>query len=901
MSAARVSRPQTQSLMMQERMMSSLPDIAHPASRLGNPVDIQIATSAPHNIVSNMLVTDRSLIRAPDEVPFRVARSAAVTPRVASSGGGIHLPPISRGSAVISASGTRPSIPVLGQKSDVQLRTDSAQSHFSSTSNIPDYQSKLKLEVDELLAAVTKKVNDNFYNVRNAFVTSDIDGQGAISRDQCHRVLMTVMGRTISLKHFNHLLVRVGLADRSIINYTQFYTAFREKDSSEPPAIFDSQFKHFAQDKNMLTATQVNALLKEKARKRVLELGDIIPNFTVSDDPNDKGRIMKPELYSALLRHGFNMSDAEFDKLWARYDEQNLGVVDSKLLAKKLGIHFMKSESSDISEKSEVSKRKVLGGHEVERKLLGELHRSHVKVREAFSELDPDQKGFLPFEDMFKAFATLGIDISKAVMLEMLHRHGIMCDATNTSVPYDDLLEKIQSHKDDDAFSKLVNEIRGNEMTQSITSVEQKLKNLFQPHLQHLLEAFDKADRLHLMFLSQDDFKNVLETELNIKIDDKEMESLSERLPLDEDGHVLYLKFLDQFNFRAINGAILEESEEENEEAWEEFEKGRSAAELTKQIKIALREHYFDMEHYYKTNIDYNTDTGKLTQVQLKNMLNSFMVPELNHGEVRTLWKTFHLNQNKTLDYQMFVRHFLYDKRTAAFPSQRVLPPQIGDSDLIRRSNMVNSSRDLVFNMLHRKLDVYWNQVRGEMKYLDPYHTGFVSYQQFKNVMSELQVELDPYELNVLCEKFDTANDKRVNYIAMLEQFAGRTKPTNMVEVFNQNANKIPDDSEVVVDKMTEMTNRLRERLLGDVKNLRKAFKKLDDTKSGYLSISEFRSVLELCNVVLDEEESFQLAARYDDNLSGKLKYDSFLRDLQKTPKHLKDRPLVNTNGPLLV
>ena len=899
MSTARVSRPQSQALVMQERMMSSLPDIAHPASKLGNPADIQVASSAPHNALASGLITDRSLVRSSGDVPFRVARSAAATPRIASSASGVHLPPISRGSAVITASGARPSMPVLGEKTEAQPRLDSAQSHFSATSNIPDYQSKLKIEVDELLAAVTKKVNDNFYDVRSAFVTADLDGQGTISRDQCHRVLMTIMGRTISMKHFNHLLARAGLAEKAIISYTQFYTAFREKDSSEPPAIFDTQFKHFAQDKSMLTAAQVNALLKEKARKRVLELGDIIPNFVVSDDPNDKGRIMKPELQVALRQHGFDMSEAEFDKLWARYDEQNLGVIDSKVMIKKLGIHFTKdgSHPQESEIKTGGRKRKVLGGHEVERKLLGELHKSHVLVRDAFANLDPDQSGSLPFEEVLKAMSAMGIEISKEVLMEMLHRHGIMCDATNNSVPYDDLLSKIQAHKDDDAFSKLVNEIRGNEMTQNITKVEHTLKELFQPHLQKLLEAFDKADRLHLMFLSKEEFKKVLETELGMKIEDKEMETLSERLPLDEDGNVFYNKFLDQFNFRALSGAIIEEpEEEESTEAWDQFEKGRSIQELTKQIKMALCDHFFDMERYYKTNIDYNTDTGKLNQVQLQAMLNSFMVPELTLGEIRSLWKTFHLNQNKTLDYQTLVRHFLYDKRTAAYPNQRILPPQIGDSDLIKRSNMVNSSRDLVFNMLHRKLDVHWDQVRGEMKYLDPYGTGFVSYQQFKNVMSELQVELDPYELSLLCEKFDTTNDKRVNYIALLQQFAGRVKTSNIAEVFNQHPSKPADDSDVVVDKMTEMTKRLRERLLSDVKNLRKAFKKLDDSKSGYLSISEFRSVLELCNVVLDEEESFQLAARYDDELSGKLKYDNFLKDLQKTPKYLKEKPLISTN-----
>jgi Ca2+-binding EF-hand superfamily protein len=43
--------------------------------------------------------------------------------------------------------------------------------------------------------------------------------------------------------------------------------------------------------------------------------------------------------------------------------------------------------------------------------------------------------------------------------------------------------------------------------------------------------------------------------------------------------------------------------------------------------------------------------------------------------------------------------------------------------------------------------------------------------------------------------------------------------------------------------------------LAGDWKNIRRAFRKLDVSGTGYLSLPEFRSVLKLANVLLDEDE----------------------------------------------
>ena len=45
---------------------------------------------------------------------------------------------------------------------------------------------------------------------------------------------------------------------------------------------------------------------------RVHDMMDMIPR----SDPDGTIHILKPELRTVLNRMGFNMSDAEFDKLW---------------------------------------------------------------------------------------------------------------------------------------------------------------------------------------------------------------------------------------------------------------------------------------------------------------------------------------------------------------------------------------------------------------------------------------------------------------------------------------------------------------------------------------------------------------------------------------------------------
>lgn len=53
----------------------------------------------------------------------------------------------------------------------------------------------------------------------------------------------------------------------------------------------------------------------------------------------------------------------------------------------------------------------------------------------------------------------------------------------------------------------------------------------------------------------------------------------------------------------------------------------------------------------------------------------------------------------------------------------------------------------------------------------------------------------------------------------------------------------------------------------------------MDRTGNGLLTLPEFRNVLKLANVVLDEEEVYNVMSTFDEDLSGKINYNRFLSE----------------------
>ena len=89
-----------------------------------------------------------------------------------------------------------------------------------------------------------------------------------------------VTGKQISQQLFHRMLTRIGLQDKNIIHFAEFFSKFRVLPSSASYPQWMTSISKNLNDRPSLTAVQVHALLKEKARQRSVSL--LIDNLICS-------------------------------------------------------------------------------------------------------------------------------------------------------------------------------------------------------------------------------------------------------------------------------------------------------------------------------------------------------------------------------------------------------------------------------------------------------------------------------------------------------------------------------------------------------------------------------------------------------------------------------------------
>ena len=92
-----------------------------------------------------------------------------------------------------------------------------------------------------------------------------------IFREALFRIIVTVLGRPVSNNQFSRLMDRLGLKDRNVVPFTDFFAVFREAQSSDYPKWMDPIQRQW-QERATMNAAQVHAHLKEKARQRYVRM-----------------------------------------------------------------------------------------------------------------------------------------------------------------------------------------------------------------------------------------------------------------------------------------------------------------------------------------------------------------------------------------------------------------------------------------------------------------------------------------------------------------------------------------------------------------------------------------------------------------------------------------------------
>lgn len=931
------------------RGVPNLPEIQHPLSRLGNPDRLNVrgltsrqgkrpATSGGPPQFGTVMA------RGSDEVPF----NSSLTPRVSRSAAGFgprdgaitsrrSLPQIPKPFSIIpeglqvteSMDPSKTRIPVFGARAEIASRAESRGNLASRASNTSRPGTQVRLEVDEIEVLLREKMKKNYFEMRKLFIANDPDGRGVVSRDALSRILINFLGRFVGLKHYNNLLARLGLGDKIAIKLEEFYACFQEPASiQEMPSWMDPVNRFTEASKSHMTAAQVHLQLKEKAKQRLLDVAELVPQM----NPGGSGRILKPEFRNALQKLLFFLDDDEFEKLWSKYDTAGYGVINGEKLMNKLGISLRSgmTPAPEYGRRSvtpptspQTSPRRSMRRAEIERKksidvekwLKDKFRTGCTKMKKEFESNDKERKGLVEREQFRQTLSKFGLRLEGDQLENFLARCNLGF-RKDGKVSYKEFIQQFQDRSESGIPHKILCNPNhrfnmegragspGAEST--MTAAEATMMSMFQGDFLALLGTFHKIDKFGQNTISQQEFRAAIESKFNLDLSDSEFDAFMDRVPLDDEGQVKYSQFMSQFDTRGGPAPSLwdakssygrgeaMEIDDEDEELpvekpqpmrFEEFKSQRSIQQLSAIVKRLVQDRMAEVEAAFR-EID-ESNSCKMSQEDMYTLFVKLYVrPEITRGEIRRLWDTFIITANRHLTFEEFVRHFGYSLKSAAFPNAKLSPPKRGDSDFLIRSRKLNCAADMLEDNLRSKVDYMWNDLRREFIDLDPYGTGFVSGEEFRDVVQELCVNLSNYELQQLCKKFDTRKDGRVSYLDFLKPFAARKAThrygNHIQEVLNHPQSEMPIAP--IVDEPNKGLNgisaRLRQKLVGDWKNMRKAFQKLDTQRTGYMAVPEFRSVLQLCNLVLDEQEIYNVMSEFDEKMDGRINYNRFLNNM---------------------
>ncbi|XP_041944700.1 EF-hand calcium-binding domain-containing protein 6 [Alosa sapidissima] len=817
-----------------------------------------------------------------------------------------------------------PRLPIFGQRVAPESRANSRVSEaISTTSSSFCPGGQLRIQVDQLEHKLRQRTQAaGSVSLKNMFKSNNPEGKAAVNRDVLLMVLTKFLGTFISVKQFRELLLRLHLSEKAVIGFDELCSAVREPVLTDPAAWLSP-----ARPTNpgaLLRASQALSLLRGPARTRFLEAVEYLP----IQEPKGPGWMVAAELKSILGQLEIHMQESEFDKLWKRFDIDALGAVRLKVLLKKLGLCKRKrldtiddnipkstipSPNEDL--KTTVRPRTLSKAEEdrhfsitMETWLKDRFREGVQKMKVEFERLDPEHSGKVGGEEFLQVLRGFDLRLKREHLGLFLARCGM--ELRKDGIDYPQFLLRFLDRSQDGLTHSILSnpkhrfhQAENISHASSITAVEAKLTQLFQSEYLSLLQTFQSIDKFNKRTISQEEFRAAVESRFGLEISEAEFEQLLDRLPLDAHGNVQYPIFMaafetsrgapslfqTQFAKDCGNGdGLMEEGARSVGEDRGMPAQRWSVSQLFHIIKRLVTEQYQAVERVFHELDEKNT--RRLTQETMYQLLKRFLVhPEVSRGQIRQLWASLITQQDGTLDFLQFARHFGPSLKSSRFPNAKRCPPQRGDENLRQRSKRLTCLSDILVDAVHAKVEHSFHDLQMEFEEMDPYRTGFVSPEEFKEVLSMLCSQLDEYECDVLARKFDINRDGRVSYSEFLRPFAGQKQAwrngSNMAAILQSHRENGDLTQGKDTSKLGSLNVRLKKKLQRKRQALRRAFLQLDVSRCGLLSVPELRAVLMLCGVSLDQEDLYQVLSLLDQDLGGHVDYRSLLQEISKPPQ----------------
>ncbi|XP_077061113.1 EF-hand calcium-binding domain-containing protein 6 isoform X2 [Siphateles boraxobius] len=881
-----------------------LPFIQHPSSRLGDPDFISLRGFStdcgrkhrywmPQRGTRPQSPGTESMDSAFRSESSRSDRSYLMEK---GKGKGLDIPEqIPEGDEVIHDQ-DKHRLPLFRHRAASENRSISMLSHITYSSTGPrmtDQTNQLEDEVKERVqttGALTLKI---------LFKNNHPDGKPLVNRPVLLEILTKFLRRPVTAKQLKGLLFRLHLSDRVLISFEEFYGALKDPDFNKSyPA-------------GPLTIPQTLALLRGPVSRRFLESVEV---FCKSDNLTENW-LSAPEFRNILNKLKLHLKDPDFEKLWKRLDVDGLGAVKQTIFLKKLGMSRIepnneKNYHTSINAKAEDTKApaRALSKAEEERHtsiaietwLKDRFREGAQKMKTEFDQLDPENSGKVRGADFLQVLGKFGLHLKTKHLGLFLSRCGLKLK--KGCVHYLNFLRSFQDRSSDGITHKIISNPKHRfhsdenlSCASSLSAIEAKLTRLFQSEYLSLLQTFQNIDKLNKGTISKEEFRAAMESRFGLEISDPQFEQLLDRLPLDRHGNVEYPIFMAAFDTRKGVPSLFQAAAQPalNHDTGEEksSEEDRSDLELSSLVKSVVANRYRDVLREFEELDEKNT--RRLTQEDMYQLFKRLALhPEVTRGEVRRLWSSLLTQQDGTVDFQQFVRHFGPSPKSCCYPNAKHNPPRRGDNDFMRLSKTLNCVSDILVDALRAKVELSVSDLWTEFSEMDFFGTGFVSSDEFKEILMSLCVHLSQYECDLLARKFDINHDDSVSYTEFLRPFLSQSQiwkhGSNMAAAL-----QTPRETKETVTLET-LSRRIRKKLQRKARALRKACARLDGSSTGLLSAAELGAVLQLWGVCQSQEELKSVFSTLHTHPTGRLDYRPLLMDKHRPSSHNQQTKGVN-------
>ncbi|XP_063784992.1 EF-hand calcium-binding domain-containing protein 6 isoform X2 [Pseudophryne corroboree] len=790
----------------------------------------------------------------------------------------------------------------LEQEKQKGWRLPSSQDGFSAE----DYT------LEELEVLFREKISSAYPDLVKAFTSYDPDRTGCVPLD----ALKSVINNFVFLlpdRTFHELMSRIKFKTTDTVSWEQFLKKFQGSGYIENGQTLPIRPSHRTNPVKDRHVHYSNDHILQKLHQHFQESYPSLKQAFLILDEGRNGRVSRKELRRIVDCMMFRITDEQFKELMIILDPEHTGFISYHqfldLFEDKESVtgHKWLNNPRHPAKETPI----VLPLDTVEAILCDKISSHWKDFSKAVQSQDTKGSGIIN-KDQFKR-------ILQSYCSSMLDDHySMICDrygcGSSDCIAYVDFLRNLGvsvCHADDlNGVSTVIldrnqfqEELRQTDHSDRMREIEHqashfirniavdevmdKLKDCITKHSFTLKESFLACNRQPNGKVSKKDFRKVLRDH-QLYLDDDQFHDLTQKLGFTKEG-LSYLDFVSLFEVPSGDGPVDKLHNSPNHRVNNTKSHYMTAEECLMQFPDKLKEGYGDTyTAFYK--IDSNRD-GIVTMHDFRHLLDSFMF-FITQKEYERLLSLLGLDLMSTLNYIDFLSLVQRQEKADC-------PPWLNSS---YRPKQSQDTADLACEQAHyylvTKAQGRWHDLAKTFCEIDRDGNGIIQKKDLRNVLYRFSLPITSHEFEKLWLRYDPDGKGHLTHQEFLQKLG-----VNFASGDSGPSKRIIEDNCQTLEKHYNTQQKLHQELQAfhvhqtqalDIKDIEQqikdkfreyypdfaaAFAKIDKNKDGFITVQDFREMLEHLHFYLDDDQFlnllYRLRLRVHDN---KLSYFDFLK-----------------------